>query len=205
MFERMKRYQSVGRMGAIMGLALMTAACNTVDRLQDVGKAPELAPITDPQQVAGYQPVSLPMPNPDVVEYEPNSLWRSGARAFFRDQRAKRVGDILTVVIEIEDEARRTARENVAINKSVVEIPDDLIADLIEPFDFVIANIIDGVLVQMKQHLNQRTLPGGHLLLTGILEEREAEFCERFSFEDYEIVERVQLKEWIGFLLINRS
>ncbi|MBV6632171.1 MAG: flagellar basal body L-ring protein FlgH [Alphaproteobacteria bacterium] len=105
MFERMKRYQSVGRMGAIMGLALMTAACNTVDRLQDVGKAPELAPITDPQQVAGYQPVSLPMPNPDVVEYEPNSLWRSGARAFFRDQRAKRVGDILTVVIEIEDEA----------------------------------------------------------------------------------------------------
>ena len=64
-----------------------------------------MAQITNPHQAAGYQPVSLPMPTPETLEYNSNSLWRSGARAFFRDQRAKQVGDILTVAIDIQDEA----------------------------------------------------------------------------------------------------
>ena len=46
------------------------------------------------------------MPAPEEIVYQPNSLWRSGSRAFFRDQRAARIGDILTVLINVADSAK---------------------------------------------------------------------------------------------------
>ena len=79
--------------------------CSYVDRLKDVGETPKLSAIENPVMQAGYRPVSMPMPVPEKISYSPNSLWRTGARAFFEDQRARRVGDILTVIVEISDKA----------------------------------------------------------------------------------------------------
>jgi len=45
------------------------------------------------------------MPTPQPASYNPNSLWRNGSRAFFKDQRAHQVGDILTVTVNITDSA----------------------------------------------------------------------------------------------------
>ncbi|MCH8139047.1 MAG: flagellar basal body L-ring protein FlgH, partial [Proteobacteria bacterium] len=59
----------------------------------------------NPAVLHGNQPIAMPMPPPLVVERKPNSLWRPGSRAFLKDQRASEVGDILTVVIEIKDDA----------------------------------------------------------------------------------------------------
>jgi flagellar L-ring protein precursor FlgH len=97
-------------------LAVATAtlpACNTMSRLGDVGSAPSLTQISDPVAQPGYHPVSLPMPAPVPAERNPNSLWRTGAKAFFKDQRAHKVGDIMTVEISINDQAQmsnKTAR-----------------------------------------------------------------------------------------------
>ncbi|GAB5388100.1 MAG: flagellar basal body L-ring protein FlgH [Alphaproteobacteria bacterium] len=89
-----------------LGLVATTlTACNTAQRLSEVGQEPELARIENPRARQDYQPVSLPLPAPEVEEFSSNSLWRSGARSFFKDQRAKRVGDLLTVEIAIADEA----------------------------------------------------------------------------------------------------
>lgn len=88
-------------------LLLPLAGCGIGQRLAEVGQAPALQPISDPTQRSGYKPVSLPMPEPEpVVAAGPNSLWRSGGRGFFRDQRARRVGDLLTVHVTIADQAK---------------------------------------------------------------------------------------------------
>ncbi|WP_029008969.1 flagellar basal body L-ring protein FlgH [Azospirillum halopraeferens] len=93
-------------------------ACNTLSRLSDVGQAPQLTRIQDPQAMPGYTPVSLPMPTPLPAERNPNSLWRTGAKAFFKDQRAAKVGDILTVLIEINDQAQMNNESNRSRNNS---------------------------------------------------------------------------------------
>ena len=80
-------------------------ACGAADRIAQIGQAPEMSGIENPTAQKDYQPVSLPMPSPKNVTKEKNSLWASDRQTFFKDQRAKDVGDIITVMIDIEDEA----------------------------------------------------------------------------------------------------
>jgi flagellar L-ring protein FlgH len=86
--------------------AVALNACAAMDRIANVGSPPAHTPIENPTKAQGYQPVSLPMPAPEQVSRHANSLWRPGARAFFKDQRAARVGDILTINIAIDDSAK---------------------------------------------------------------------------------------------------
>jgi flagellar L-ring protein FlgH len=89
-----------------LALAPLLGACDMSTRLSQMGSQPPLTTIEDPQRQPGYHPVSLPMPKPITTESRPNSLWKAGTRAFFKDQRAAQIGDILTVVININDQAK---------------------------------------------------------------------------------------------------
>ena len=64
-----------------------------------------MSKIENPTAQPGYKPVQMPMPTPQTATYNPNSLWRNGSRAFFKDQRARQVGDILTMMVNITDKA----------------------------------------------------------------------------------------------------
>jgi flagellar L-ring protein FlgH len=87
-------------------LALSLAACGTATKLSQIGETPPMTTIQDPQQQPGYRPVSLPMPQPIVGERRPSSLWQAGSRAFFKDQRASNIGDILTVLVTFDEKAQ---------------------------------------------------------------------------------------------------
>jgi flagellar L-ring protein FlgH len=90
----------------LLGTALTLAACGTIDRIERIGKRPDLSPIAVPANIAAGAPVFLPQPLPEPILQKPNSLWRAGSRSFFRDPRAQRVGDVLTVRIAIVDQAK---------------------------------------------------------------------------------------------------
>jgi flagellar L-ring protein precursor FlgH len=86
-------------------LAAILSGCSSIDRLRTIGEAPPLTAVDNPTAAPGYKPVQMPMPMPQPASYNPNSLWRNGSRAFFKDQRAHQVGDILTVRVKITDKA----------------------------------------------------------------------------------------------------
>src|SRR5712671_6776770 len=91
--------------GALLATAAIANGCSSIDRLSQIGEKPKLTEIENPTAQPGYKPVQMPMPKPETASYNANSLWRNGSRAFFRDQRAARIGDLLTVTVNITDKA----------------------------------------------------------------------------------------------------
>lgn len=92
-------------MSIVLLAGTLVACTDTMGRLADVGSGPKLTEIVNPTAQSDYRPVSMPMPTPEIAEENPNSLWRAGARAFFKDHRAKEIGDILTVSLDFTDSA----------------------------------------------------------------------------------------------------
>jgi flagellar L-ring protein precursor FlgH len=99
---------------ALIAAIVPLSACSIV---KEAVSGPNLTPVVYPavlvpqnQQVAPLASARLPGPE----RAGPNSLWRTGARAFFIDQRASRVGDILTVLISIDDSAKTQNATNTA-------------------------------------------------------------------------------------------
>ena len=95
--------KSITRLTAL-GLSIaVLGGCNTLERLSQVGEDPKLTRVQNPTHRNGYRPVTMPMPAPVRAERSPNSLWRAGSRAFFKDLRASHVGDIVTVTVSVAD------------------------------------------------------------------------------------------------------
>ena len=100
--------RSVTRIFAVFAIASVLTGCNALNRLAEIGGEPPMTTIQNPTKSPKYRPVTMPMPRAQPVAHQPNSLWRAGSRAFFKDQRAAHVGDILTVLIAIDDTAEIT-------------------------------------------------------------------------------------------------
>lgn len=118
-----------------IGLACMLTACtmltgchNMLERLDHINKPPPMAKVVNPQESPDYKPMTWPMPehSPPTQQYA-NTLWQPGSRAFFRDGRAARVGDILRVNVLINDklqfnnqtQAKRETGETAEVNNAM--------------------------------------------------------------------------------------
>lgn len=93
----------------ILGLC----GCNMAKKLSTIGEPPALTQIKNPKDLPGYEPVSMPMPEAQRYEQRTNSLWQTGSRAFFKDQRASKIGDIITVEINLD------RKQSIQMNPSI--------------------------------------------------------------------------------------
>lgn len=105
---------------------------------------------------------------------------------------------------EIDSQARLVAKENLRLNGlENIEILEEQIESINEKFGVVVANIIDGILLDLKFSLMDRVAGGGDLILTGILLEREPDFVAEFNWSAhlFTIVERREKEGWVGYHL----
>lgn len=104
---------------------------------------------------------------------------------------------------EIDEMARETAAENIDLNRpNVVKILDYQIEEVDRKYDLVVANIIDGVLIQIKNDLLRMCKPEGKILVTGILDERREMFLLQFlTGTEFTVEKSLHKDEWWGFLL----
>lgn len=87
---------------ASLCLVLSVAACG---RAGHIGKAPDFTPIADSAEHAAMFSPGLPETSTYRRTSDQASLWAAGQRSLLGDRRAIKRGDILTVVIEIDEEA----------------------------------------------------------------------------------------------------
>ena len=85
-------------------LILPLSGCG-LNKLAYIGDPPPLSKISNPLDDPNYGKVSMPMPDAKQFHYRDNSLWQPGSSGFFKDLRANEVGDILTVLIDVQDSA----------------------------------------------------------------------------------------------------
>lgn len=116
--------KTILKLTAALLITVSLTACSAGERLANVGKMPDMTPIENPTTKEDYRAVSMPMPSPKIATQQNNSLWVSDRQAFFEDQRADEVGDILTVTLNIQDKAEldnatersRTSGENAGLS-----------------------------------------------------------------------------------------
>jgi flagellar L-ring protein FlgH len=89
-------------MRSCMILALALAGCG---KLEQVGRAPEFSGLEGTDQHYAMYSSTLPQDVPPATVSDGSSLWSGGTQSLFGDRRAAQRGDILTVVIEIDDSA----------------------------------------------------------------------------------------------------
>lgn len=91
----------------LLGAASLLVACD----IQNVGRAPALTTIGQPEDdapailTAERASLAVPPPEPARYAYQQASLWSTTPSGLLGDRRAKNLGDILTVTIEIDDKA----------------------------------------------------------------------------------------------------
>lgn len=101
---------------------------------------------------------------------------------------------------DIDQECKRVSLENYAKNKVENVVWSDDFSRAEGQWDLIVANIIDGVLVDLKSDFRAQASPGTHFIFSGIMLEREKEFLSQFVNDwPLKVRQRYAMKEWVGF------
>lgn len=118
-----------------------------------------------------------------------------------------KLGAATTTMLEIDPLAVEAMRHNLELNglieRAIIHQADAaLTAPDQDRADVVVANMISSVLLRSKSTIASYLGPGGHLVLSGIIEEHEEEVAEAFEAFGLRQHGRRQAGDWVSLLFV---
>lgn len=111
---------------------------------------------------------------------------------------AIKLGASKVIAVEIDETALANAAENRQLNgvEHLIEQKNsDLAADLTDSCQLLVANILPEVLVRLVDDARRLVVPGGILILSGILVKRTDEMLEAYQ-EGFTLIETITKNDW---------
>ena len=133
-----------------------------------------------------------------IIEIDPGMAFGTGILAIA----AARLGAKGIVAVDIDPDAVRVAKENVAHNGLTDRIDvrkGDLLQGLRQSFDFAVANILAPVICMLAAPLKAHLTPDGRFICSGVIAEAEAEVTAALLSADYTIDEITRQGDWVAF------
>lgn len=111
------------------------------------------------------------------------------------------------LALDIDPDAVKVARENLALNEMLdrIECGTAPLETLTEKFDIILANILAEELVRLAPSLMERLQPGGTLILSGILSEKEPLVRLGFAPQALNYIRTACAGEWVAMLYKKES
>ena len=112
---------------------------------------------------------------------------------------ARALGASHAMGVDFDPDAIQSARENLELNPAMTNVSfavADLAAARLEPADVVAANLTGALLVRSASTLLGATLPGGTLILSGLMADGRSEVARAFG--SCQTVWEADEDEWVG-------
>lgn len=134
--------------------------------------------------------------------YQGGSLLDVGTGSGILAIAAARMGAKDIVAVDIDPDAVRVAKENVAHNglADVIDVrKGDLLQGLNRSFDFAVANILAPVICLLAAPLKGHLTPGARFLCSGVIDEAEADVTKALLDAGYTIDEIQHKGDWVAY------
>lgn len=105
------------------------------------------------------------------------------------------------VAVDIDEVALKEARENTARNRVGIAFAAGSAADLDGQFDVILANIVAAVLQKIAPDLAAHLVPGGTLLVAGIIATEESDTQAAFEAQGLRVAARDRDGDWVSLQL----
>lgn len=121
---------------------------------------------------------------------------------------AAKLGAKNVLAIDIDPDAVKVAKENVALNRvesRVRVVVGDLCKSEAMPCELAVANIVADAICMLAGPMTRHLVKGGLLICSGIIREREEDVQKAAKEAGYRQVDRIEKGEWVALCLKNEA